>query len=412
MMQSSGFSRRFASLIASVLTALFACSEEAAADKIGGSNLPAATPPLKGRIAGDENATSVVVVGTSIGATTNAGPTLLETPSVFLDRAFGYAGFRDTAAGRVDVNVNLSDRHYTAFDDAYEQTVNAAASLTKDWAGQQTLVSLAFSKGRDVEERLMETSLSIAHTWTEGRIKPVFKAETALLDYGDVPGAFQPFSNQDDRDRISSRAQLGLRMTLTDNVEMEIGSGIDTKRYLDRYDDFGVRRDSISFFPMIGLAYTGERGLLRVLYMPFWRDYREELFRDSWKHGYAVEGEAKVTEQLKAFAAARYGFQETDFLVASSAYETVVLGGLALTVGKGTVSLAASETWRTYDDLDLIEVARADRKFEVALTGEMPLLETVSLNGRIGYLSYYSSFGDIGTDAWTASVGLTYSSTQ
>src|SRR5690606_17897831 len=103
---------------------------------------------------------------------------------------------------------------------------------------------------------------------------------------------------------------------------------------------------------------------------------------------------------------------ETDFLIASAAYETVAMAGLTLTLPKGTLSFAASRTWRTYDDLDLVGLARLDRKFEMALVGEMPLTGTLSLNGRISYLDYESSFGDVGTDALSASLGLTYAATQ
>lgn len=395
-----------------MLLAFFVGTTPAAADRIGVSNLPAATPSLKGRITDDEKATSVVVLGASVGTTTNAGPTFLEQPSAFLDRAFGYAAVQETALGRLDFNINLSDRLYTSFGEADERSVATGLALTKDWGNQQTLVTWAFSKDRDVEERLIETSLTLAHGWTAGRMKPYVKAETALLDFDDLPDPFQPFANQDDRDRVSSRAQLGLRLTVTDQVEMEIGAGADNKHYIERYDDFGVSRDSVSLFPLIGLAYTAERGSLKALYMPFWRNYRDELFRDVWKHAYAVEAGYTLSDNAKLFAGARYGFEETDFLIASSAYETVVLGGLTLTVGKGTISFAASETRRTYDDLDLIEVSREDRKFELALTGEVPLDEHVSLNGRIGYLDYASSFGYVGTDALTASLGLTCAATH
>jgi hypothetical protein len=404
----SAFRGEFRKLFTSALLAFLASVSEAAADKIGSSNLPPSTPALKGRIAGDEAATSVVVVGTGAGGTSNAGPTLLEQPSAFLDRAFGYAAVRDTPLGQMDVSVNFSDRRYTAFKEADQRSADVGLSLTKDWKGQQTLLNFAFSKDRDVEERLMQTSLSVTHAWTDGRIKPYVKAETALLDYRDIPDGLLPFHNQDDRDRISSRAQAGLRLTLTDTVEMEIGAGVDTKHYLERHDDFGVRRDSLSLFPLIGLAYAGERGSIRALYMPFWRDYRENLFDDGWKHAYAVESDMKLSDGIKGFVAARYAFEETDFLIASAAYETVALGGVVLTIGKGTLTLAASNTWRTYDDLDLADLARADRKLEIALYGEMPLLDTVSLNGRIGYLDYQSTFGGVGTDAITASLGLTY----
>lgn len=406
------FLERFWRAFIPAIAAFLACSPEAIADKIGSSNLPSPTPHLKGRIAEDGQATSVVVAIASVGTTSNAGPTLLEKPSIFLDRALGYATFRDTPFGRVDVTVNLSDRLYTAFEEANEQSVESTLSLTKDWGDRQTLVSLSFSKDRDVEERLMAASLTIAHTWTAGKHKPYVKAETALLDYDDMPDIFEPFRNHDDRDRISSRAAVGLRATLTEHVELEVGAGIDTKHYLTRYDDFGVNRDSVSYFPLIGLAYTGERTTLRALYMPFWRDYREDLFENGWTHAYAIESELKLSEKLKAFGSARYGFEETDFLIASAAYETVVTAGLVLTAGKGTISFAASETWRTYDTLDLIGLARDDRKFEMALAGEMPLTEAVSLIGRINYLDYKSSFGDVGTDALSASLGLTYASTQ
>lgn len=399
-----------------LLTALAACllaaPSAARADRIGGSNLPPATPALKGRIAEGDGATSVAVIGASVGATSNAGPTLLETASPFVDRAFGYATVRDTLYGRLDFSLNLSDRHYTDFDEANERSAAAALNLTKDWAGQQTLVALAVGRTRDVEERLTEASLSVTHAWTGGTAKPYVKAETAWLDYDDMPGEIEPFRNQDDRDRISSRAELGLRLTLAEHVEVQVGAGIDAKRYLDPRDDFGVRRGGVSVFPLVGLAYSGDWGALRALYMPLRRTWREDLFPNRWTHAYAVEGDFALRDGLKAFAAVRYGFQETDFLLASSAYEAVVLGGLTLSVGKGSVSFAASHTWRTYDDLDLIAVDRADEKLEVALTGEMPLTEAASLNGRIGYLSYRSSFGDVATDALTASLGVTYALAQ
>jgi hypothetical protein len=384
----------------------------AAADRIGSSHLPPSAPPLKGRIVEDEAATSAVVVATGVGATSNAGPTLSEQPSAFLDRALGYATSRTTGLGHLDANVNLADRHYTAFEEAYEQSIAASASLTRDWSGAQTLATLAFSKNRDVEERLTEISLSVAHAGTAGKVRPYVKAETALLDYGDIPDGFHPFRNQDDRDRISSRATLGLRLTLTDRIDIEIGAGIDRKHYLERFDDFGIRRGNLSLFPLLGLGYTSREGSLRALYMPLWRTYSEDAFESAWKNAYAVEGDMTLADGLKGFAAVRYGFEETDFLIASAAYEAVAVAGLTLATGKGTLTLAASRTWRTYDHLELADLARADDKLEVALYGELPLIETVSLTGRLGYLDYASSFGRASTEAVTASVGLTYAATH
>jgi len=394
------------------LLLFLASGSKAAADKIGTSNLPATMPALKGRIAENEKATSAVVVATGIGATSNAGPTLIEQPSVFLDRAIGYATSQRTPFGQIDASFNFSDRHYTAFDDADEQSIAATAALTREWKGQQTLLSLAFSKDRDVEERLTQFVLSATHTWTDGSVKPYIKAEAALLDYGDIPDGLDAFRNQDDRDRISSKATLGLRLTLIDHVEMEIGAGIDTKTYLERYDDFGIRRDSVSVFPLIGVGYTGERGSIRALYTPLWRTYREDLFQDAWKHAYAIEGDVTITDRIKGFASVRYGFEETDFLIASAADEAVAVGGLTASLGKATLTLAASQTWRTYDDLDLADLARADEKREIALYGEVPLLDTISLNARVSYLDYKSSFGGAATDAISASVGLTYAATH
>jgi len=401
---------RRAALLA--LGVLAAGATQAAADRIGASSLPSPAPSLKGRISGDEAATSVVVMTASVGATDNAGPTLLEIPSPFLERGFGYATFGETAFGRLDFSINLSDRIYTKFHEADERAALSRLTLTKDWAGQQTIVALAVSGSRDVEERLVETSLSVAHGWTTGTWKPYVKADTAWLDYRDIPDPSQPAGNQDDRDRISSRGELGLRLTLTDTVELQVGAGIDHKAYLTPHDDFGVRRGSVSLFPVIGLAYAGERASLTALYMPFWRDYREDLFHDAWTHGYAVEGEIKLNDTLKAFASARYGFEETDFVVASSAYEAVLLGGLVMTVGQGSLSLAVSRTQRDYDDLELVGIARADDKVEVALVGEIPLIATVSLTGRISYLDYKSTFGEAATDALVASLGLTYAATH
>lgn len=379
------------------------------AERIGGSNLPAAKPALKGRIDDREGPSSAFAIGTAAGATSNAGPTFAETPSAFTERVITFAHARPTDLGRIALSVSLSDRLYTAFDPAYEWTGAATFELAKDWGGQQSILAFAASSGRDVEERLSEVTLSFAHARTDGAVRPYAKGEVALLDFRDIPDPVAPFRNQDDRDRISARGEIGLRLTLTDHVDLEIGAGLDGKRYLARTDDFGVGRDSLSPFGVIGLAYTGERGSLKAVYMPFLRMFRDDLFADVVKHGYVIEGEAKLTDKLKVLAATRYGFEETDFLIASSAYERVVLGGLVLTLdGGATVSLAASQSWRSYEDLDLVEVTRADRKFEVALVGEMPLIGNLSLNGRLSYLDYMSSFGDVGTDALTASMGLTY----
>jgi len=395
-----------------ILAAFLAPDSHAVADKIGGSNLPSTGPALKGRIADRDSASSVVVLGAGGGATTNAGPTLLEIPSAFLERAFGYAQVVQTDAGQLDIAANWSDRIYTAYRDADELAAKVGVSLTKDWGRQQSIVAVAFSTGRDVEERLMDSSVTLEHAWTEGRFKPYGKIETALLDYRDVPGDFQPFSNQDDRDRISSRAQAGFRLTLTDHWQLEAGGGVDGKHYLERFDDFGLRRSSVSYFPLIGLIYAGANGAFRAAYIPFKRHFRDDLFHDGWTHGYSVEGEIKLLPSLKAMAAARYGFEETDFLIASAAYERVMLAGLVWTAARGTISFAVSQTWRAYDGLELVDLFRADEKLEVALSGEMPLTEAFSLNGRISYLDYRSSFGDARTDALTASVGLTYATAQ
>ena len=394
------------------LSGLCAGTPHAAADRLGGSNLPQSKPPsLKGRIS-EGGATVALVVGTSVGATTNAGPTLLEKPSAFLDTSLGYAQIIKTALGRVDLSVNLTDRSYSSFSEADELTGTAAAALTHDWGNAQTSVALTVASSSDVEERLTETSLVIEHAVTLAGTKPYVRAEAALLDYRDLPGPAGPFQSQNDRDRISSRVLTGLRTTLTDHLTLETGAGVDLKTYLERADDFGVERDSVSVFPLIGLAYAGERVSFRAVYTPFLRMYREPLFDDAWRHGYQIEGEAKLSDEWKAFGAARYGFEETDFLIASSAYERVMLGGLTLTLPQGVLTFAASRSWRTYDGLGLLAIGRADAKTEFAISGDMPMGENISLNARVSYLAYESSFGFLETDQLTAMVGLSYAVTR
>ena len=391
---------------------------DAFADRIGGSSLPASTPALKGRIADGEGATSVVVLSTAAGWTSNAGPTFFETPSGFVDRGLGYAQVAQTAFGRLDFSATLADRHYFAFTDADERSGQANVALTRDEDGQQTLLAFAAGTSRDIEEQLTQASVSLAHTWSGETVRPFVQAETAVLDFHDLPGEFLPFANQDDRDRISSRAQAGLRLTITEHVSAEIGGGVDTKHYLERYDDFGVERDSVSLFPLMGLAVATERLSLRAVYMPFRRIFEGDLFENTWVHGYAVDAEVKVSDALKAIASARHGFEETDFLIASAAYETVLVAGLMLTQPWGNVALAVSETRRDYDGLHLLDIMRADRKREIALSGEVPLWEAVSLTGRVSYMDFHSSLGEgdafaqIGTDVLTVSLGLTYAMTQ
>lgn len=395
-----------------VFALLSAGPRDAFADRIGGSNLPSSTPTLKGRISDGEGATSVAVVSTAVGWTTNAGPTFSETPSTFVDRGMGYATTGATSFGRLDFSMSLGDRHFVSFNEANERSAQASLSLTWDWEGQQTILAFAASHGSDIEERLTQARLSITHAWTEGRVKPYVQAETAVLNYHDMPGDIFAFANQDDRDRISSRAQIGLRATITEHLAVEVGAGIDSKHYLDGTDDFGVRRDSLSLFPLVGFAYTAERLSLSAVYMPFRRSFDEALFSDTWKHGYAAEAEIKLSDALKAFASARHGFEETDFLIASAAYESVVVAGLMLTGDRGTLSLAASETRRDYDGLGLLGLERLDRKREMALSGDVPLFDSVSLNGRVSYMDFQTSLGRVGTDVLTVSLGMTYAATE
>lgn len=380
----------------------------ATADKIGGSNLPQMKPALKGRIS-EDGATSAWVFGTGIGATTNAGPTLLEQSSAFVEQSLGYARILTTDFGRVDIAANLQHRRYTSFGEADELTGSVSAALTRDWGMAKTVGSLSFSSSRDVEERLTDTSLVIEHTATTGDAKPYVRAEAAYLNFADMPGEPGPFQNADDRDRLSARLEIGLRRTLTDEITLEAGAGIDTKRYRTATDDFGMNRDSVSVFPLMGLTYASDRATFRAIYSPFLRRYREPIFEDTWKHGYRVEGEWKLSDTWKAFGAARYGFEETDFLIASSAYERVALAGLTVTfAGKGTASLAASRSWRDYEGLGLLAIARADEKTEIEIAAEWPLDATLAVSGKVSYLDFRSSFGALETDALTAVVGLTY----
>lgn len=412
------FSRAALRVFAAVFWLILALNFQVFADRIGGSSLPSSAPALKGRISEGEGATSVVVLSTAAGWTSNAGPTFLETPSSFVDRGVGYAQVLQTPLGAADLNVTLADRRYFAFTDADERSGQANLALTRDWDGQQTILAFAAGTSRDIEERLTMASLSLAHTWSGETLRPFVQADTAVLDFHDLPGEFLPFANQDDRDRVSSRAQAGLRLTITEHVSMEMGAGVDTKRYLERYDDFGVRRDSVSLFPLVGLAVAAERVSLRAVYMPFRRIFEDDLFENTWTHGYAVDAEVKFSDAFKAIASARHGFEETDFLVASAAYETVLVAGLMLTKPWGTVSFAVSETRRDYDGLHLLDIMRADRKREVALSGELPLWGAVSLTGRISYMDFESSlgegnyFGQAGTDVMTVSLGLTYARVQ
>jgi hypothetical protein len=408
--QALGKTLRIASAACAALTVLSAWTAPATAD-VAGSNLPSSEPSLKGRIS-EDGATVALVFGTGVGATTNAGPTLLETPSAFLENSFGYAQIFKTALGRVDATVNLTNRAYANYDDADELTGTAAVALTHDWDSAQTSAALTVTNSSDVEDRLTETSLVVEHALTSAGTKPYVRAETALLDYHDLPGPPGPFQNQDDRDRISSRVVVGLRTTLTDHLTLDTGAGTDVKTYLERTDDFVVQRDSVSIFPLIGLAYAGERASFRAIYTPFLRMYREQLFDDAWKHGYQIEGEAKLSNQWKVFGAARYGFEETDFLIACSSYERVFVGGLTLTLPSAVLTFAASRSWSTYDGLGLIAIGRADEKNEFAVSGDMPMGENISLNARVSYLAYESSFGFLETDQLTAMVGLSYAVTR
>jgi len=382
------------------------------ADKIGGSSLPTSAPQLKGRLTEDGGASSAVLVSLSGGATSNAGPTLLAQPSGYLERAVGFASATPTDAGRLDISIGVSDDHYFAFSDADSWSGQAAAALSKDWGGQETILSLSASRGTDIEERLTDIGVVLQHAWTGRRVAPYVRAETALLDYHDLPDPIPVTHNQDDRDRISTRVTCGLKWTITDTVQLETGAGVDSKHFLSGHDDFGIVRDSTSLFPVIGISYGGKAGSLTARYMPFWRRYKDALFDDVHKHGYAVDGRLALTDKIKAFGGARYGFEETDFLIASAAYEAVAIAGLEIALGWGTFTVAAARTERTYEGLGLIGLSREDEKLEASLYGEVPIVDGVSLTGRVGYMDFESTFGSAGTDEVSAGIGVLYVATQ
>lgn len=407
------FWKRSSPLIAVTVLWLSIIHSDAFADRIGGSNLPASNSKLKGRLDDDSGPKTAYALGIFVGATTNAGPALIETASGFVDRSFTFVHARPTEVGQIALSVALSDRSYSSFDEADERSGRVDLSLTKDWGGQTSIVAMSASGGESIEERLTDAALSVTHLWTDEPVKPYVKAEVAVLDFGDLSDPVQPFRNQDDRDRVSSRAEAGLRWTIAENVEVEVGGGADSKVYLDARDDFGVRRDNVTPFAVLGVTRRWDKVSLSGRYMPFLRDFREPLFLEAVRHGYVIEGEAQLLGNVTAFVAAKHGFEETDFLIASTALETLVVAGVSIGLEGGrTLSVAASQSWRTYADLDLVDLARDDEKFEIAVGYEAPLFGAFSLSGRVSYLDYASSFGRVGTDALTASLGIVYAGTN
>lgn len=359
---------------------------------------------LRGTLAetGSEKATTAATLSFAAGATTNAGPQFDKVPGAVFEAGAEIQHVRPTSLGELTLSATLRDRQYPDAPDADELAYRLGASLDATAGGRQTLATLAVQHGTSLDENLTEYSTSWRTVWQRKDWSPFVKISAAYLDYADLVTGFLETGNQDDRDRLSATAEVGLRRTIGEHLALVAGVGIDTKRYTARRDDFGLARDSISGFPFIGATYKAGPLSAELLYAPVLRHYRDPALRDFLAQTVTLRGEMDVARGVKIVGLLRAGIDETDFFTARAALEQAAALGLSFDVTAATkVSLDVTLTRRDHLGID-----RLDHKTESTLRTRTRIGEGLYLTSELKYLDFHTTFGGLDTDAASVLIGI------
>lgn len=378
---------------------------EEASDQSGTQSRSEAEAHLRGTLRDDKRETAVSI-GFSAGYTTNAGPALDKVASPVTLTTAEILHVQKSADTQVSVNVVVQDQEFLQRREVGTQQYKLAASYTRNLAtGGRLATSVVAEKRVEVEDNLAQTGLSVEYEWSRTGPTPFVKASAFYLDYDDISAAFLESGNQDDRDRLSASALIGMKYDMSEFLTIRGGFGIDAKRYAWSFDDFGLHRDNTSVFPFVSLGYADKAAAsVEVFYAPVWRHYREPLFDPLFAHTLTARTELKLNSAWKVFAAAKFGLEETDFLIAKTIQEYVLsVGGLVTTNGGSMIGVALASTLKDYVDFD-----RVDRKLEAALQAKTPIGRDFFLVAEARYMRFRSTFQEVETDMLMATAGIAY----
>lgn len=369
----------------------------------------AARPPLRASIAEGlppaSTATTTAMVRVMGGYTTNAGPTLDEVQSPVVDSTVEITHLRRGSDSELELGLALRDQEFTRKNEARNLDYKITGSYTwKPEAGMRASTTALLLKSTEVDEKVSQSGIEQTLLWERGKLTPFLKSSIHYLDYSDISSFLLEFGNQDDRDRVSAASQFGLRYTLSDGISATAGFGVDTKRYATARDDFGLRRDNFSLYPIVGLAYSNDDITAEILYSPIYRHYEDPYFGSVYAHTLTALADWRALPYLRFTGAARLGLDETDFLDALGVEELTLLGGVTLT-GSDLSSIGLEAV---YTRKDFLGLARIDNKIEFTLRGQQPISKTVAFTGEIKYLDFKSTFADTKTDMMQVLFGFSY----
>ncbi len=359
---------------------------------------------LRGTLA-EEITSTAVSVGTAVGYTSNAGPSLERAASAVTSSTAEIAHAFQRDGNKVSLGAAYSDRRYLDRADVNEQQVKVTAAYAgKTGFGGEVTAAAGAERLLDVEENVVKVGLSLGYEWAPALLTPFVQGSIAHLDYGAIAGEFLEFGNQNDRDRLTGSVQVGLKHAVSSDLTVKAGLGADAKRYDMAVDDFGLRRDNTSVFPFLAASYAKGGASADLLYAPVFRQYREREFAPLVAHTLAARGEMQIAPAWKVFAAARAGLEETDFFFAKTVRESVVsIGGIVTTASGASGGLEVSYTINDY-----VGLPRIDHKIEAVVRTKIPLGGNFLLTGEGRYLTFRSTFADVETDMVMGLVGVVY----
>lgn len=362
-------------------------------------------PALRGSIAEAAQESIALSLGVSGGYTTNAGPALEKAASPLIETSVALALARKTGFGQLTFEAALSGRRFDWAEDTDIQQHSLSATMaSKVGENARLITNLDAERRVDVDENVAQTGIALSYETKHTAFSSFLTVSAAYLDYSDIGALFLEGGNQNDRDRLTTTGQVGIKYGLAEGLSLKAGVGVDLKRYTMPTDDFGLRRNSESTFPFIGLDYARKTTSFDLLYAPVYRVYRDASFEPVLVHTLTGRGELQPTPRTKLFTAVRFGIEESDFFIAQASREYVVTGGGMITgTDRSSLRLELSYTLR-----DFVGFERIDHKREVALKGRRPLYDNFLLTGEVRYLDYRTSFFNLKTDMVLAMVGVTY----
>ena len=343
-------------------------------------------------------------IGISVGATNNAGPSFSQKSSAVVQTKASAIQSRTLQDGQLTLQLDVIDRAFASQSEARNGLYALKGTFTDDARGLSISASSLHSV--ELDEVVTESSVGFEQNWSSsaGLPSPFVRADVAYLDYRDVENPFLEFANQDDRDRISSTLQAGIKHKVSESWLITLALGADAKTYVEQSDDFLIDRNNVSTLAIVGANYQTQALNASLSYAPIYRVYADDNFNPIIAHTFAADLSYAVSDRIQLSANAKRSLEETDFLDAKVVEEFVgVIGVTIAWPEKSTVGLQAAYTQREFRGLE-----RTDQKYEAAVSFETPLTDRVKLTSQLSYLLFETTFAELETDQLLGLVGISH----